>query len=442
MKKFAILAKQISQKLVILAIVVAKRAIVLFKATPKILLALRTKFVTSLTDRQIVRMKSVFQGFLAQQSKYSIYVGIVLVAMAFAGFNLVMSSEQVVSAKDDSLLTGFLFDNNGETEVVKNTVTPNLKGSSYVSFISVASAASASGLLSNKDSQDITKKKIKKTIADNKVKTAVATKNLGVEEAKNDAPKTQIYTVADGDTISGIAWKFGIDVATILTENDLYADDIIKPDMELVMLPVSGTADKVDKGETVKEIASRYDVNEAAIMKYNKLVMATDIETGQILIVPNGKREIKERPRPVVEPTTLAAVTTEETTSHDNSTNETTEQVTTPVVTPIYTQGSTSGTFPWGYCTWYVAQRRPDVSWMGNAREWFYNAQAQGRATGRVPAVGSILVTDESWWGHVSYVEAVNGDQVTIAEMNYAGYGIESRRTISNRNGVIMGYIY
>ena len=44
--------------------------------------------------------------------------------------------------------------------------------------------------------------------------------------------------------------------------------------------------------------------------------------------------------------------------------------------------------------------------------------------------------------GHVAYVEVVNGDQVTLSEMNFIGYGIISTRTISETSSIIRGYIY
>jgi len=106
-----------------------------------------------------------------------------------------------------------------------------------------------------------------------------------------------------------------------------------------------------------------------------------------------------------------------------------------------YSRPSYSGSgghFPYGYCTWYVASKRY-VPWSGNANQWLWNARAMGYATGRTPQVGAIMVTNESWWGHVAYVEAVHGNSVTISEMNYAGWGRVNYRTLSAWYGQ---YIY
>ena len=98
--------------------------------------------------------------------------------------------------------------------------------------------------------------------------------------------------------------------------------------------------------------------------------------------------------------------------------------------------------FPFGYCTYYVAQRR-FIPWSGNAIAWLSGAQSFGYATGDTPQVGAIVVTNEGGKaGHVAYVDAVNGDQITISEMNYNGFGVVSSRTISASYGRILGYIY
>jgi surface antigen len=98
--------------------------------------------------------------------------------------------------------------------------------------------------------------------------------------------------------------------------------------------------------------------------------------------------------------------------------------------------------FSYGYCTWYVANRRY-VPWFGNAAEWWPNARAYGYAEGQTPAVGAIMVTQESGPGHVAYVESVNGSSFTVSEMNYAGWNVVSSRTITPGSRVpILGFIY
>lgn len=107
-----------------------------------------------------------------------------------------------------------------------------------------------------------------------------------------------------------------------------------------------------------------------------------------------------------------------------------------PIVARIV---SYANTYSPGYCTWFVASRRPVPSGWGNARNWLANARAAGFATGSVPRVGAIAWTGAGAMGHVGLVTGVNGSQATIAEMNYAGFGVVSTRVA---NASEFQYIY
>lgn len=106
-------------------------------------------------------------------------------------------------------------------------------------------------------------------------------------------------------------------------------------------------------------------------------------------------------------------------------------------------RASSEDHFPWGWCTWYVAQRR-DVPWSGDARTWYGSAKALGWATGQTPQPGAIMVTNESYWyGHVAYVEQVNLDgSWLVSEMNYAMWGGVDMRTIRPGQVPLIGFIY
>lgn len=100
------------------------------------------------------------------------------------------------------------------------------------------------------------------------------------------------------------------------------------------------------------------------------------------------------------------------------------ERILTPVTTNL------PNTYAFGWCTDYVASRLPVPSGWGDAISWGTNAQAQGYEVSDVAKVGSIAwSTTDSYLGHVALVEAVNGDEVTISEMNgTAGWGVVDTR--------------
>ncbi len=105
---------------------------------------------------------------------------------------------------------------------------------------------------------------------------------------------------------------------------------------------------------------------------------------------------------------------------------------TTPQVTP-------TGGYSYGQCTYYVAKRRPVGTRWGNARDWMAHAKAEGYLTGSIPVAGAVAWTPQGWYGHVAYVEQVDGGQVLISEMNFAGWNRVSRRWVA---ATAFGYIY
>ena len=56
----------------------------------------------------------------------------------------------------------------------------------------------------------------------------------------------------------------------------------------------------------------------------------------------------------------------------------------------------------------------------GNANQWLANARAAGIPTGTVPKVGSVGANNSGPYGHVVWVEAVNGNMIYISQYNSA----------------------
>lgn len=108
------------------------------------------------------------------------------------------------------------------------------------------------------------------------------------------------YAVGKGDTLSTIAEKFGISVETIRWANDLTNDSISVNDT-LKILPVTGIAYKVEKGDTVYSIAKKLDTDAQKIVDFPFNDFANpetfSLVEGQILVVPDG---IKPTDRPTI----------------------------------------------------------------------------------------------------------------------------------------------
>ncbi len=199
------------------------------------------------------------------------------------------------------------------------------------------------------------------------------------EPLPDNSANSVYYVVRNNDTLSGIGWKFGVKIATLSYMNDLSNSDLIKPGVRL-KIPVRG-----------------YEVPVALIAQKQQSIDAASAA---------AKAKVTAKKLAISRPA-----------------------------------GSIRNAYPYGYCTYYVATRRAIPGSWGNAGQWLSSARRAGWATGSSPSAGDIAVLRESIWGHVAYVESVDGDQMTLSEMNVVGWGIRSSRTISIHNSDLKGFI-
>ena len=95
-----------------------------------------------------------------------------------------------------------------------------------------------------------------------------------------------VYTVKDGDTLSGVADMFDVSVNTIRWENNISGQSI-SVGQKLNILPVTGVKHIVKKGDTISKIADKYDADAQDIAIFNDITNS-DLHQGDIVFVPNG----------------------------------------------------------------------------------------------------------------------------------------------------------
>lgn len=224
-----------------------------------------------------------------------------------------------------------------------------------------------------------------------------------VDTAGNPTRDITSYAVQPGDTLSGIASKFGITTDTINWANNLTDADMVKPGQVLTILPTSGLLYTVASGDTAASLAGTFQTNAAQILAYNNAV-GGQLTPGTKIIIPGGVK---------IAPAAPAA------TSTSNSSGSVLGATT---FTPTLTHFQYSGNgYAVGYCTYYVASMRNIPSNWGNANQWYYNAQASGFSVGSKAIPGAIAWTGAGYYGHVAYVQSASGGMVTVSEMNYNG---------------------
>lgn len=202
-----------------------------------------------------------------------------------------------------------------------------------------------------------------------------------------------------------------------------------KPTPEIILVPETKPPVELKKpepivyvvvgGDNLTKIGTAHNVEWQRLWAKNKQLTHPDlIHVGDKITIPEPSEKLK---RAIPAAVSLPAATAG--------------------VAPLRDYGG-GNTYDYGYCTWYVKNRRGASipNGLGNANTWYSRAVGMGMAVGSNPKAGAVGTTSRGSLGHVVYVESVNGDgTINISEMNYKGFGIKSSRTASAGEFV---YIY
>ncbi len=113
----------------------------------------------------------------------------------------------------------------------------------------------------------------------------------------------EVYVIQANDNLSSIASRFGISITTLLWENRLSATSVLRIGQKLTILPTSGVSYRTVKGDSLKKIASRYNISADKIKEFNNI--GDDLKVGQLIIIPGGRPYVP--PAPPVSKQTLTA---------------------------------------------------------------------------------------------------------------------------------------
>jgi LysM repeat protein len=230
------------------------------------------------------------------------------------------------------------------------------------------------------------------------------------------------YQVQPGEKLQDIANRYGVPVDDLRWSNFATLQNLgtdVSAGQSIVVPPISGIVVTVKAGDTAQSLASAYHVAAQSILDFNyiRIDASTALAAGGMVVIPGGTGPAFVKPvarRVGVQSLPISSNWTP----------------------------ATGNRFAFGFCTYYVYNRKP-VPWLGNANQWFAQAQAYGWRTGQTPAVGAIMVTYESGFGHVAYVEAVNSNgSWRVSEMNFNAWDVVDFRTITRGSIPLAGFIY
>ncbi|WP_105033891.1 lytic transglycosylase [Cryobacterium aureum] len=160
-----------------------------------------------------------------------------------------------------------------------------------VPIVLVSTLAIGLNLSAPAQAQALAKKPLKSKLAETTPVLAVTSVATAVQVAPTQ------YSVVDGDTVSGIAARFGLSTAAVLAGNGLDSRALIFPGqvltltqaaapVALVAAPaVSASSYSVQSGDTISGIAAAHGLKTADVLGANGLTGASVIHPGQVLVL-------------------------------------------------------------------------------------------------------------------------------------------------------------
>jgi surface antigen len=340
---------------------------------------------------------SKFKRSHLKVSSLAVYAGMLFVLVA-----LVMSSYRPPSVDAENSATNTVADQSvAPVATVEYVTTPD-----EVKSAALAASAASSADLSVANSVYNQSVSIS-TGADLAQYDATTVSKAQITDPTVSIDTLTTYTAVAGDTASSIAEKFGVSAQTVRWANNL-TNDTVAVGSTVVVPVLDGVVYTVKAGDDLDAIATKYKSNVDSIVTVNDLDN-TDAIADVKLLLPNGVLPDNEKPG-------YKASVVRRTSSSGG--------------TIISASASWSGNkYAYGYCTWYVYNRRAQIgrpvpSNLGNANTWANRARGMGYTVDHSPAVGAVM-QNGGGLGHVAVVESINPNgSIVVSEMN-AHYGID-----------------
>jgi murein DD-endopeptidase MepM/ murein hydrolase activator NlpD len=225
-----------------------------------------------------------------------------------------------------------------------------------------------------------------------------------------ERPRSEVitYTVQSGDTVFGIAEKFGLTPYTIYWANSETLEDNphrLAVAMVLNILPVNGIFHAVSGSETVGSIAEEYGVEQEALYnEWNALEKDQPLVAGMHLVIPGGEREFIAWQLPKTVTSNGGAVVNQG--------------------RPGVCVGSFTGLPGRGWFNWPTAGRRVSGWYFRDPRNPAHGGLDIGLRTGEpIYAADGGVVVFAGWWGSGGYgnlivVDHLNGWQTWYAHLS------------------------
>ncbi len=280
-------------------------------------------------------------------------------------------------------------------------------------------------------------------------------------------------TIASGDTLYGIAERYGVSVSTLIANNDGSTFIVAGQKLSLKATTTTSAATTTSSAAAttaspavapttssaaVSSAASSVASSQAPVASSATSSVATSAPASTASSVASSQAPVASSATSSV--ATSAPASTASSVASSSYTSQASSSATSYSTRRTYpttstsssssttsnsgvssnyaTTSSSTNTYTYGQCTWYVKNM---LSWvpngLGNAYQWASAAAAEGYTVNNTPTVGSVVVFQAGQayagsLGHVAVVTAVYGDgSIRISEGNYAGLATNTRTVTS-----------
>ncbi|AZZ60347.1 LysM peptidoglycan-binding domain-containing protein [Oenococcus sp. UCMA 16435] len=256
-------------------------------------------------------------------------------------------------------------------------------------------------------------------------------------------------TIASGDTLYGIAERYGVSVSTLIANNDGSTFIVAGQKLSLkattttssaATATTSSAATTTTSSDAVSSVASSAtsSTSVASSSVASSAASSTSVASSSVASSAASSQAPATSSSATQASSSTSSYSTVRTYATTSSTSAASKTTTSGVSSSYATTSSSTNTYTYGQCTWYVKNM---LSWvpngLGNAYQWASAAAAEGYTVNNTPAVGSVVVFQAGQayagsLGHVAVVTAVYSDgSIRISEGNYAGLATNTRTVTS-----------